>query len=382
MSNTKVSDMSIEINDIRTQNDFRSVSFSNYKKTEVKNQLIENMRNGKIEPACYWSSELICAGHYSELWDIILHFLGKYIHLGNPKLVIYVEKRYTVFRNIIEQGLYIDELSLRNYNNIRKLFAEVICVLTLSPRKHSIEPMKINRKEEFDISFMTERLKAPSTDYIKDIFRPKDPPEIYIAINEFAYHISKDSKSTTMAWYWIEWIIEFDAFCKMRKKQYVKENMDDEEKDPEWKEICKCEKRNDYKVENKFKMDIIWLIWDCLLEYCQEINDNYIETIMKGLLELFCIKYTTACCKKRRYLLYYAVVLLIEIMPLNVEIVHEKNKTILEMVVNKIDEIYKQIKNNECSPNTEYLFSGIGEERREYEQSIKKMEMLNEFLQK
>ena len=239
----------------------------------------------------------------------------------------------------------------------------MVCVLTLSPRKHSFEPVKINRVEEFDITLMTERLKAPSVEYAKNVFRPKDPQEVYIAVNEFAYHISRDSRNVMSACYWIEWIIEFDIICKNRKQP------------------CRCdEKRNRYGIEPKFMRDIIWLVWDCILEYTEKIENAFVGSIMKSLLGLFCIKYTSGSSKKRRFLLYYAVALLIEDISTTTEIIQEENKPILQNVTNQINQIYKQIKRNECSPKMDYLYSNLDDKNKVAEQSVKKMEIVNSIL--
>lgn len=343
------------INDIRNPGDFKGITFSKYKRVEVRNSLIDNLLKGKFEPACHWAAELICAGHYMELWETILYYMGKHIHLGNPKLVIYLEMRYEIFRNIMAQGLYINELQLRNNGTIRSLFGEIIAMLTISNKKHSFEPVKINRMEEFDITQMTDRLKAPSVLYIQDIFQKEDPKEIYIPMNEFAYHVSKDSKNTISACYWIEWMIEFDNICKKRK------------------EPCFCQRRMKPPVENKFQKDIIWLIWDTLIEYGNKLENVYISKLMMALFNLFCIKYTTASCKKRRYLLYFGVALLTETVPADIDIITDK--TIVQNIVQNINEIYKQIKKGEMSPNTDYLFTGM-DSKSNFEKSVKKLEIM------
>jgi hypothetical protein len=348
-----------EFNDIRMPTDFKGISFSDFKKTEVRKQFIQNMQKGKVEPACYWCAELICAGHYMDIWEMILHYVGKYIHLGNPKLIVYLERRFSIFRNIMSQGHYLNELQLRNNINIRKLFAEIVCIITISNKKHSFEAIKINRMEEFDMTQMTDRLKAPSIKYIEPIFRNKDPKEIFIPINEFCYHISSDRLNMNSACYWIEWTIEFDNLC--RKKR----------------EPCYCEKRTKYSVEPLLQRDIIWIIWDALFHYCSELNNKFVESIMQSLLELFCIKYTTASSKKRRYLLYFAVALLTEPVQTNIELISDK--VLVHSVVEKINHIYKQIKKNEITPNTEYLFSNL-ERERTFEESMQKMEMMNRIL--
>ena len=68
---------------------------------------------------------------------------------------------------------------------------------------------------------ISERLKASSTKYVEPIFKPKDPKELLIAINEFAYNISPEIRNMNNACYWVEWVIEFDGICKIQFRIYV-----------------------------------------------------------------------------------------------------------------------------------------------------------------
>lgn len=344
------------INDIRETHEFKSISFSGYKKTEVKKQFLEALHRGKIEPACYWCSELICAAHFLDIWEMILLFLGKYIHAGNPKMVVYLQKRYTIFKNIMEQGHFISILELRNNPTIRQMFSEMITILIHSPKKHSFETLKIDKVEEFDITRMMDRLKAPNIQYMTDLLDKDDPKELIIALNEFAYHISADSKNMHSAVFWIEWFIEFEHICRERK------------------EPVKC-KRRGYPVDNKYQMDIIWIIWDVILAQSKKVSP-FIENIERGLMELFCIKYTTATSKKRKYLLYYAIELLTEPIATNIELFDPNKKDLIEAIEENIHLIYKQIKKQEHSPNTDYLFIG-SDKKANFEQSIQKLQLMN-----
>jgi hypothetical protein len=353
----KKSDAIIEINDIREPKEFKGISFSEYKKIDVRVQLLNNIHKGKMEQAQYWSCELICAGHYMEIWETILYYIGKYIHLGNPKLIIYIENRFDIFKGIVQQGLFLNELQLRNNPTIRRLFAEVVGTLLYSNKKPSFELLKINRIEEFDITQMTERLKAPGVHFLDDIFIKGDPKEIFIPLNEFAFHVSANQRNMMGACYWVEWLIEFDIVCKGKKEK------------------CICERRPFVSVENKFSKDIIWLLFDVIFQTLKKNGDNpFLNKLLTSILHLFSIKYSHGIAKKRRYLLYMAVAVLCEPIPTNIDIMG--NKAAIIGACENIDVIYKQIKKSEHSSNTEYLFRNI-DSKNEFKKSMMKMEMVN-----
>ena len=77
--------------------------------------------------------------------------------------------------------------------------------------------------------------------------------------------------------------------------------------------------------------------------------------------------------KKRKLILYYCFTLLIENVDLNIPIVNNSNE--IEAIITKIDSIYKQIKKNEISPGTDYLFTNL--KKSNIEKTIEKIEIIN-----
>lgn len=344
-----------EINDSRTLKEFRKISFSNFEKSKVKKELLNCLKSSKYESAFYWGAELICAGHLVDLWEIIILFMSKHIHIGNPKLPIYLAIKIESFKKIIENGYRDNELMLRNNINIRNLFTEILTILCLSRKKHNFELVKIS-KDEFNTEIFGAKLKAPNIEYAKEFFKDGDLKEIFIAINEFSYNLSNSCKNSFSACYWFEWLIGL-------QQMYIKK-----------KEKCEIERRQFVKVNDKYQMNLIWIIWEALLCYVNKTNNKVKQKIINSLLDIYCLRFTPGVISKRKFIIYFAISIITEQIDLNIKICSDDN--IAKYYIKNIDFIYKTIKKNEIPLKTDYLFNGI-EKKTNLEKTIQKLEKLN-----
>lgn len=390
----------VEVFDTRPATEFRLMTFSKFKKTDVKREILQSVLNGKVEAANYWAAEMVCAGQFSELWDHLLCCMSKHISIANPKLPLYMDMRRNSYLTILktersadfasaaaaaaatgggdihddkEGGANTTELlEYRNSENIRRLFAEVISVLCFSGKRPAFEYMKIDREEEFDLESWTDRLKAPSPMYANGVFRKKsDPREAFIACNEFSYALH--TRQVSAATYWIEWILEFEMHCKKKSEKLT------------------CDRRSIPGVPYKFQDDILWLFWEIILDVVDgnDVIDNDNDNIQKDLYDsdddnddtavlggggskkhhinnelrsrivhalwrLFCFNYTSVAGRRRKFLMYHAVFIATEeYWNANVEIVRRRDE--IQNVVAQVNNFYKIIARNAVVDNSNFL---------------------------
>ena len=180
-----------------------------------------------------------------------------------------------------------------------------------------------------------------------------------IAINELAFNIINKTKNSNDAYYWFEWILSFETLAKKNKNS------------------ISCSRR-EFNVLSKHQYDIIWVVWDVILNESYKRNQG-IQKIINSLLELYCIRYSPGSKRKRKFIIYFAISLLTEIVDNNIPIFNDSEP--INAVKNKIDNIYKQIKSNEIKPNTDYLFTGLNSGNLEKTiEKLDKMSRLNNII--
>lgn len=370
----------VVINDDRKPKEFSNITFSNYSKKKVENELLKTLKCECIEESCYWSAELLCSGHFSSIWEIFLHFFCKNIHISNPKICIYLENK---LKKIIElsnsqKNIFIDTsnstIDLRNIEIVRKEIMKICIVLCYSSKRICAEPIKINKIYDFQLENICKKIKS-TNNHIEEIFdNNNDPKELFIPCNELYNELLQ--KNITGSCYWLEWLIEFDLFCKNKKNPLI------------------CSYRSKYDVGEKYFQNVSWLIWDIFLHFMEKqllinfpkinnennnrnndakINDIYfltnykekkkeetfLEKVFNSCLFLFCNQFCTKSLKSRKYVFYFIIELLIGTYNINdfPPILDEKKHKLMFNHLDKCNVIYKQIKKAEISNKKYSIFN-------------------------
>ena len=369
-----------QINDVRAASRFRVQTFSNFKKTDAKKEFLSQIRQGNIESSNYWCAEFVCAGSFDEIWDIILHYVSKYINVTNPKLPFYLNQRFLQFKDIVKERHYVLEIDLRNNDKVRKIFAEIVSTLAVSEKSaipvdfSSSSSSSNSSSSSSSLMGAESETEAESLEYASAILKEEDPKEIFVAINELGYNLVRGSnrnKNLTKALFWIEWLIEFDTTCRKIKKE------------------CKCQYRENTLIDKAYKRDVVWVIWDCILFACDEkissAKHTYVKSTLMALQSLFSINYRASTPKKRKALLFFALSFLLQERDINNNNNHERKEMIaadkkraVQNARDNVDLIYLQVKKNEVSPRTEYLFQDVRDARTDFEKTLEKMQILNQ----
>jgi len=298
----------MKINDIRTK--FQTTTFSNYKKTHAAKELYKCLYYEKKEDALLWTVEFICSNGYIDLWNIYINYLCNHVHIHNPKLPIYLVKKFNEFKEIANKH---QDLELRNIDEIRVIFFSITIILCDCKKDTLLD----NPKFEFTFD-INANLKAPNVSYIKLYFKPGDPKECFIALNEFTYHL-KESKNKMDVLYWTDWIIEYEL-ALLKKKIHI------------------------ITIQRPFapNTNIIWILWEIIFS-CN--YNSILEKILYSLFDLFKMKYTMATNKKKKCVIYVAIMFIINNIDYQKKLIDNNN--ILNDINNKILYTFEKIKKNE-----------------------------------
>jgi hypothetical protein len=301
------------------------ISYSGFKMADVKKSLTESIHGGKLEPACYWSAEMVCSGQIAAFWEMVITYYAKFVHLANPALAVYMDYRWTQFDNDIRPTVVSEEMC--NEGSIRRLVCEVVCMLCISKKAHALTVPRVILGTMFD----DDRYRADHSRYSESFIGEGDPPELSIPVNELAYQLTQVVSHLAEASYWIEWLITYFAVAKRNKQPLAIVARP-------WVPVS---------VDRRLHNHPIWVIWDVVLQETRLRHDALLSQYINALLHLFCAKLSVGGLKKKRPLIHMAAALLTQPF---VRVKHLMPDDIaVSLAMDNISVIYRQIRGQQLA---------------------------------
>lgn len=297
-------------------------TISGYHRSKVKSALKKAMKDADIEPACYWSAELICSLRPEDVWEEIIAFYADRVNLASLNVAIYIAERINNFKCI---AVEVDEIDLRNNYDVRRIFAEVMAVVVFSRRRQPLRSCTKLSRTSFEMAEISPFLRADKSTYATKFGKENDPSDIYIPLNELTFHLGSQNGDAYLACYWIDWLLTYTALMKKDKKN------------------IKVQKRDWPLVQERYAYHPIWAAWDCILGV-SKIKSSKLAKVVSSLTVLFCLRFKDNSAGKRRQLLYTGIFAVIDEPRQYPPLCSNMQK--VNRVKDRIDLIYKQVKSN------------------------------------
>jgi len=279
------------INDTRDYTKFKDLTFSGFKKTQVINAVLKNIEAKKIEGACHWTTECLVSGYANNLWEKLIIYASKVVHINNPRLPQYMYNKDLVYRNQVTRLNPKDKdrfILLRNSQMIRNLFFDVVSTLTTSLKtKRYDKYSKIDISQDFKYENMKKRLCGEMNILPDNIMRFNDPDEIKIILNEIFTMCKNKQFGYDRCCFWVLWLLKWE---NQHKKKNIK-----------WT----VEYRDVKDVDQKFRSNVIWIVWDIINEELKTRDEN-IRSQIAYLYKLFTNDYTLGKRNSRLPILFHA----------------------------------------------------------------------------
>ena len=269
----------VMIEDSRNAADFRSKTFSGYKRGQARSALRKSLQQCEFEPACYWGAELLCSLKPEDFWEEAIRYYAMSINTASINLAVYLAARADDFKRIAESET---DTQLRNNYDVRRILAEITGILILSRKRNPVHKGHRLTKNAFEIAAITPRLRATTSELGRKHMQPGDPSELYIAVNELAYHTEGRSGDIDLACYWVDWVLGYSDAAKKAKKKVI------------------VAARAWPAVQAKHLTDPAWLLWDCIRTASLSAGHAQNRAV-EALSAVYCLKFTDGALFRMRF---------------------------------------------------------------------------------
>ena len=159
-------DSQYTIIDSRLLNDFKIKTFSGFKKNDVFNILFKSIDANKVENACNWIAECIVSGYTLTIFDKLISYACRVVHINNPKLPFFLLNKTQILHNQLQKLNTKNKdvvIILRNSQMIRNMFFDIITTLCASSKTNVSSlssPSAVDLKNGTNVSLLASVLSS------------------------------------------------------------------------------------------------------------------------------------------------------------------------------------------------------------------------------
>ena len=209
--------------DNRSSKDFKGITKSGYKRTDVIKAYLNSMINNKLEDSIRWCVELHSTGLNKAIWDNIYQVYFRYIHINNPKLFFYILKREKDYFVAINKYPRKHESFSRNDQEIRNLYAELTAISCLTKKNNMFLPKSlptINDKS-FLKEYIAKRIISKNLNKLLEFINHTTTNEMKIALNEIINNLALENGTFENCIYWYLWLEKYQTINNKNNKNIL-----------------------------------------------------------------------------------------------------------------------------------------------------------------
>jgi hypothetical protein len=310
----------MDVHDPRTVIDFQKFTFSGHLRSHVYKVIEENIKLAHADYTCYWSLELLCSGLVHSLWQTLFISAAKYINRSGPNVFIYLVEKYETFSTYEQQFTPLSMTGIRNNPSVRALICEVAASIAMA-RKNKLPSLpKIKPAHDFQHITIQESLKSPSANYARHLALKDDPMELYIPLNELVYCLRPEVRDINRSLYWAAWMLKYASQTKKQHKVHLA-----------------CAIRTNRFVDQKHANELIWLLWDAVMDAVKNSPQaGILSPYVDALFKIHCLRWQPSLLKVRLPFLITAMLFVCESNTLDIHYKIPHDVSIIQTVVANI----------------------------------------------
>lgn len=272
------------------------VSYTGYSKTAVLSAWQKCLQKQQYEEACHWTAELDASGWQAGIWQKLIVYASKHVHVHCPKLPLLLARNYAYYQLYCiqhTQRLADPKYQPRNHPQLQQNLCQLIGLVTLSSKGpvYCLPSIDVSKVNDSDLVIGTHTWLMPHKS-------DADNKNVLRMLSTLMCHVEK--KCTHKMVYWLSVLIEYDKHQKRKKTPITmagrKPLLPD---DAYYKHVY---------LEGSNTTDWVWLLWLGLAQGASAFSKPHacINTL-KALCYLFALDYTTSKRNTRMPLLLHAL---------------------------------------------------------------------------